>query len=88
VSRVAIYVFLHKPSREEPRTAVWSGDVDWPGAPRKDDTWFHCSEWAGETVNRASFYAPAAPGEHAFVLEIRTDVEVLRHLLDEHGFTE
>lgn len=86
MSRIKIYVF-DVDTRAEVRTATWAGDVDWPGAPVPGSTWFHCDEWAGETVNRVGFNAPVPDGEPALTVEVRTDSEIIRHLLDEHGFT-
>lgn len=87
MSRIRIYVFATKP-HPDLSFAGWTGDVDWPGAPEPGSTWFHCSDWAGETVNRVAFYAPVADGEPGLTLEVKTDPETIRHLLAEHGFTE
>jgi hypothetical protein len=93
MSEASIYVFLDR--RHDAATAyaaplrvvTWRGQVDWPGAPRKDDTWFHCGDWAGETVDRVGFCGPEDGRTHMSI-EVRTTPEVLVHLRDEHGFSD
>jgi hypothetical protein len=91
VSRIAIYVFRHlfEPlaDLDAPRCVTWRGEVDWPSAPVKGDIWYHCGDWAGETVERVGFCGPEDGKTHVSV-EVRTDAGVLAHLIAEHGFTE
>lgn len=88
---VSIYAFLDRRhdvlGYEGPRSVVWHGQVDWPGAPRPGDTWFHCGDWTGEDVDRSSFQGPE-DGKTRFIMEVRVTPEVLEHLLAEHGFGE
>lgn len=69
------------------RAVHWKGQVDWPGAPGQGDTWFHCGEWGGELFHRVGFNAPVQSDEPGMDLEVETTGEVLRHLVDEHGFS-
>lgn len=90
MSEVWIYAFLDDrsmPRAPQPRSARWQGEASWPGAPHPGDTWFHCSEWAGETFDRVSFYGPV-DGKTRLEIEVRTTREVLTHLIDEHGFSD
>lgn len=91
MSQAAIYVFLNRLQDSGAlgvlRCVTWRGEVDWPGAPGKGDTWFHCGDWAGETVARVGFCGPEDGRTHVSV-EVRTDAEVLAHLIAEHGFVE
>lgn len=86
---VRIYVFLN--DRLDRRTATlrcatWIGRVDWPGAPRPGDSWFHCSEWGGETFDRVGFTGPDSEWKTYLDLEVKTTPDVLAHLVADHGF--
>lgn len=88
MAEVWIYAFLDErsPGAAQARSARWQGEVNWPGAPRPGDTWFHCGEWAGETVDRSSFSGPDDGRTHLNI-ELRTTREVLDHLIADHGFS-
>ena len=89
MSEVGIYVLLNDRSDRSaagPRSVKWVGQVDWPGAPRLGDSWFHCSEWGGETFDRVDFIGPDSTWKTHLDLEVRTTPEVIAHLTAEHGF--
>ncbi len=85
MSRIAIYASLG-PNLDP--GARWEGNVDWPGSPRRGDTWYHCEDWAGETVERVEFFAPVRAGKPALAIEVRTTEGVVQHLVDMHGFND
>lgn len=91
MAEVEIYAFLVRKldvlGHVGPRSVSWRGQVDWPGAPRPGDTWFHCGDWGGEEFERVGFQGPEAGRTH-LSLEARVTPEVLAHLLAEHGFEE
>jgi len=83
MSRVEIFAFVKPDFGSGLRAARWKGDIDWPSAPPVGGTWFHCGDWGGEVFDRVSFCGPPDISLHC---EVRTDVEVLQHLVAEHGF--
>lgn len=83
---VRIHAFVRPDPLRGLRVAMWLGQVEWPGAPREGDTWFHCEDWGGETVQRGAFNAPVVPGQPGYDMEVRTTLEVLEHLVAAHGF--
>lgn len=86
-SVVRIYAFAEPDLLRGLRAATWTGSVDWPGAPRRGDTWFHCDDWGGVAFDRLSFQAPRQAGEAGFIVEVRVPVDELAHLVDVHGFS-
>jgi len=89
MSRVHIHVWPQRvgPSSPSRVFAEWVGDVDWPGAPRRNDTWFHCGDWGGESFDRVSFNAPVGPDGIGMDIEVQTTADVIQHLIEDHGFT-
>lgn len=90
MTNVKFYVFLDRAHEsadvDGPRFATWEGPVDWLGAPRQGDSWTHCGEWTAEFFDQVSFDGPLH-GKTSMALEVRTDPEVMGHLIAEHGFT-
>lgn len=66
------------------RRATWTGDPGWLSMPPEGANWAHCGEWTGETFRRVWWNGPG--GEHAHDIEVEVTVEVLDHLIAEHGF--
>ena len=80
----------------EQRYLTWIGEIDWPSLPQEGSTsWCHCDGWAVETIHRVYFNGPyvferASESEPKapVTIEIKTDDQVMDHLVLQHGFED
>jgi hypothetical protein len=79
---------------ETPLAAEWMGAIDWPTAPRPGvDHWVHCGDWSAEEIHMVFFYGPppvsgpVGNGKPGVTIEVRTEADVIAHLIADHGFT-
>lgn len=78
--------------------ADWEGEVPWPSVPPAGADWVHCSGWAVETFQKVYWQGPqalhwdnedVAPVFTSFIgIEVWTSMQVIQHLVDNHGFTK
>lgn len=76
--------------------ATWEGELPWPSVPPAGADWVHCGGWAVEQLTKVYWQGPQAlvfdPDEEFAVftspvsIEVWTSSQVIRHLVEKHGF--
>jgi hypothetical protein len=100
--RIGIYVretyktFPRTPSDTDLRMVTWDDDSPWSDIPPAGGNWVHCSAWATESFERVNYIGPSLLDQGAgddfaetcdVSLEVFTTQDVMRHLVERHGFT-
>jgi hypothetical protein len=68
-------------------SCTWQGELGWPSVPPVGATWFHCGDWAGETISRVGFSGPEEHATNDVSIEVKAGADVITHLIADHGFT-